>query len=255
MIMVNNPIEEKVMAQINSGRVKLRSRYIFLAEKFGLGSALALSVLLAVLFFDLVFFYLKSSDNLGYLSFGSYGWLAFLESFPYGLVALLLILMFAAGFIIKTSDWAYKQSFGHLAMALVGSVVLAGTVLAFTNVAEQIERAAYGPMGPGRMFRPLLERGINNRQRGLAGKVVVIGRDFVVVQTPQALITIDTSDLTRVPDGLATGTFVMSVGDRFENTFKAKGIRIMPDEEAPMIRRGVGRRFDFFPLPPPLMTK
>ena len=71
-------IEDKVMSEINSGRVKLRSKYIFLAEKLGIGSAFALSALLGVLFFTLVLYYLRASDNLRYLSFGSRGLFAFL---------------------------------------------------------------------------------------------------------------------------------------------------------------------------------
>ena len=92
----NNKIEEKVMAEIKSGKVKLRSRYVFLAEKLGIGSAFIFSVFLAVLFFTLVLFYLQASDNLGYLSFGSRGMFAFLETFPYLLVATLIICVFIA---------------------------------------------------------------------------------------------------------------------------------------------------------------
>ena len=43
-------LEDKVMSEIKSGRVKLRSKYIFLAEKLGVGSVLVFTILLAVLF-------------------------------------------------------------------------------------------------------------------------------------------------------------------------------------------------------------
>jgi len=59
-----NELEKNVMDKIKTGRVKLRSRYVFLAEKLGLGSALALSFMLAALFFSLFLSYLKASDNL-----------------------------------------------------------------------------------------------------------------------------------------------------------------------------------------------
>ena len=99
----NHNLEDKVMESIKGGNVKLRSRYLFLAEKLGLGSALVLTILLAVLFFSLVLFYLQATDNLWYLSFGSRGIYAFLESFPYFLVVALVIL-------ILLSDWILKKS-------------------------------------------------------------------------------------------------------------------------------------------------
>src|SRR3989338_8494632 len=117
-------MEEKVMKEINQGSVKLRSRYLFLADKLSMGSVLALTVLLAILFCSLALLYLKSSDNLGYLSFGNRGVLAFLESFPYFLMAMIIVLMFFAGFLIKKSDISYKNPFGYYALGLVGVFLL-----------------------------------------------------------------------------------------------------------------------------------
>ena len=65
-------LENKIMSEIASGKVKLRSRYLFFSEKLGLRSVAILTILLAVLAFTVILFYLVSADSLNYLEFG--GW-------------------------------------------------------------------------------------------------------------------------------------------------------------------------------------
>ena len=252
MVDQDKKIEDKIMVEIKSGRLKLRSKYIFLAEKLGLGSAFVLSLILAVLFFNLVLFYLKASDDLGYLSFGSRGWLAFLESFPYLLVTSLVILIVIAGLIIRKTGMAYKRPFGYWAMGLVVFVLLAGTVLAFTNIAERIEARAYGRHPAGFLMRPFLERGFAGRHRGLAGRVIKVTEDYLGVQTPEQVERISLKHLEMpLREPVEDGMFVMAVGEQKDGIFEAKMIRVVEEGEMPMVGRGVHRRFGPLPLPPP----
>ena len=235
--MIENNLEEKVMSEIKSGRVKLRSKYIFLAEKFGLGSAFVLSVLLAVLFFSLLLYYLRASDNLIYLSFGSRGFFVFLSSFPYLLIIALIVSIFVAGFIIKKNDSFYHKPFGLLAVCLVGLVLVFGSVLAFTNMAERIDRRA-----------SFLHSGMEERDRGIAGIIVDVEEDFVILRTPFGLKKVD---LEYVKNGnlleVRPGLFMVAVGERTPDVFVAFGFKVFSEDKMPMIRRGVERRF-----PPPL---
>jgi hypothetical protein len=43
--MNDEKLENSIMGKIKSGQVKLKSKYVFLAEKLGLGTAFTLSVL------------------------------------------------------------------------------------------------------------------------------------------------------------------------------------------------------------------
>ena len=54
-MVMEKDLENKIMSKIKSGKIKLRSRYVFAAQKLGLGGALVLTILLAILFFSLVF--------------------------------------------------------------------------------------------------------------------------------------------------------------------------------------------------------
>ena len=248
MTQEQNKIENEVMNKITSGKVHLRSKYIFLAEKLGLGSAFILTVLLAILFFNLALFYLRASDNLSYLSFGSQGFLAFLESFPYLLVVFIILLVFFAGWLIKKSGISYKKPFVYLAIALVGVVVVGGIILAYTNLAENIEKQTFeSPQSTGFFFKPFLMYALEAHQRGIAGRVIEIGSDHISIQTPRAVEKIILNSDTELPAQTMTeGIFVMAIGSRDDGDFTASKLRIINEQEMQMIRRGVHRRFGTF---------
>ncbi|MBI5221427.1 MAG: hypothetical protein HY979_01325 [Candidatus Magasanikbacteria bacterium] len=241
---LNNKIESKVIAIIKSGKIKLRSKYIFLAERLSLGSAVILSVLLSVLFFNLALFYLKASDNLAYLSFGSLGFFAFLESFPYLLVVSLIIFIFIAGILFKKTEIAYQKPFGYLALGLVVFILLSGVALAFTNIAEQIEQQTFEARPFGFFFRPFLHQGMEDRQSGIVGRIIQVGDTYLIIQTPRAIEKLDITELIN-PDKniLKEGNLIMAVGQREDNIFKVKNLRAIDQNEMPMIRRGIHRRF------------
>ena len=247
MSQAQNKIENEVMSQIKSGKVRLRSKYIFLAEKLGLSSAFILTILLAVLFFNLAFFYLRASDNIAYLSFGSQGFLAFLESFPYLLVVFLILFVFAAGWLIKKSELSYKKPFGYLALLVVGFVVIGGIVLAYTKIAENIEQQTFESQTGGFLFKPFLMHALEARHRGVVGRVVEIGDGYLTIQTPRALEKIMLTDASILPvQPLSEGIFIMAIGSRNDNNFIVSKLQIINPEEMQMIRRGVRRRFGQF---------
>ncbi len=244
---IKNNIEEKIMSQIKSGKVKLRSRYIFLAEKLGIGSAFVFSVLLAVLFLALLFFYLKSSDNLIYLSFGSRGLFAFLETFPYLLLVSLIISIFIAGVILKKSGVLYQKPFGYLAIGMVSFIFLVGIILTFTNLIQRLEERSYKRIGPERFFRPLIHQEFINKENGTAGRIIEIGENFVNIQTPLGIQKLDLNKVDYTSITLKEGSFVMAVGEKEEkNVFLVEKIKVINEEEMPMLRRGINDKFGSF---------
>jgi len=232
------------MESIKGGQVKLRSRYIFLAEKLGLGSALVLTILLAVLFFSLALFYLQATDNLWYLSFGSRGVNAFLESFPYFLVVALIVLILLSGWILKKSGVFYQRPFTFSAVGLLGVIVFVGTALAFTNLSEKIEDETFNNHQPARFLRPFLSHGLKQRENGAAGKIVEVGDGFINIQTPDCLKRIDLTRMVRpLKEDLVPGMFVLAVGGHDGVVFVALDMRVLGEEDLLMIRRGIHREF------------
>lgn len=242
-----NNIEEKIMSQIKSGKIKLRSRYIFLAEKLGIGSAFIFSVLLSVLFLALLFFYLKSSDNLFYLSFGSCGLFAFLETFPYLLLVSLVVCIFIAGFILKKSGVMYQKPFGYLVISLVSFIFLVGLILTFTNLIQKLEERSYQRMGPKKFFRPFIHQEFIEKENGTVGRIIEVGENFINIQTPLGIQKLDLSKVDCANISLKEGSFVMAVGEKDEEgNFLVEKIKVINESKMPMLRRGIHDRFGSF---------
>jgi hypothetical protein len=84
-------IKEKVMQKIKTGKIKMRSRFIFIAEKLGLESALAAAIIFGALFVSILFYFLKKTGVLKFLSLGIPGLKIFLLTLPYDYIAILII--------------------------------------------------------------------------------------------------------------------------------------------------------------------
>ncbi|MDO8509910.1 MAG: hypothetical protein Q7S24_02090, partial [bacterium] len=198
-------------------------------------------------FFGLVLNYLRASDNIQYLSFGSRGLYAFLESFPYLLIVTLLLLVVVAGYIIKNSAFAYQRSFGSILIGLIVVIVLTGTVMAFTNVAEMIEEEAYGNRPTGLFFKPFFRHGMGQRRRGEAGIVLEAKGNLLVIQTPEGEHVLDISNIEKNELNILPGNFVVAIGERQLKVFVAEKIQVIEKEQMPMLMRGIRRHFKTFP--------
>lgn len=248
--MNDKELENSIMGKIKSGQVKLRSKYVFLAEKLGLGTAFALSVLLSILFFNLILFYLKETDNLKYLSFGKFGIFAFLESFPYLLIIVFIILIVLSGYLLTRSDVSYKKPFGYLAVSMAVIIMILGAVLTYTNLGQVLEREARaGNESMKVLFRPL----IDERNNGVAGVVFEKGDNYLILQTPQGLKRIETQDVSNIEKD----QFIIAVGKGDKSSFKATKIKVVNKEEMPSVRRGIDFKFKNFDkgnIPPELLN-
>jgi hypothetical protein len=240
--MENEKLENSIMGKIKSGQIKLKSKYIFWAEKLGLGTAFALTVILSILFFNLILFYLKETDNLKYLSFGKFGVFAFLESFPYLLVIAFIILIVLAGYLLTRSDVSYKKPFGYLAIGMVALIMIIGGVLTYTNLGQRFEKEARAGNQPVRMF---LGPMTNARSNGIAGVVYESGEDYLIIQTPQGLRRVETKNIEDLPE-IKKDQFVIAVGEAGEFNFIAKKIKIVDKNAMPAVDRGIDFKFGEF---------
>ncbi len=119
-------ITSEVLAKIESGQVKMRSKWRFLAEKIGLESGLLLAVVVFLLVLSLFLAYWQNQATQELLGFGMVGWRQVLRSAPYELVAFGLVLLLFINFLIKKFRWGYKRSW----LVWIGVVVVGGTLIA-----------------------------------------------------------------------------------------------------------------------------
>ncbi len=238
-------IEEKIMGEIHSGKIKLRSKYVFLAEKLGLGSAVVFSILLCALAFHILLFYLQATDNLIYLSFGKIGILAFLESFPYLLVIGFICLVFLAAILVKKSNLSYKRPFIYSMMLLLGLIVVGGSALTYTGVADKLEDEGCNKAQGRNFLRVFFADCAHSRRYGVAGRIFDFESQAILLQTPNGLrrvMVLSDPSLNL----LRRGQFVVVVGQMRDEIFWSEQIRIIDEGRIPSIRRGVNHRFPVF---------
>lgn len=235
------------MEKISSGDIKQRSRYLFIAEKLGLGGAVVISVVLGAVFCALLFFYLHATDNLIYLSFGQRGVYAFLESFPYLLVLSFIVVIMVAALLFRRIDTPiiYKKPVRYVTLVLIIFVVFGGAVLTITRITDRIEENSYRGHMTGMFFRPFLRGGFRDPHRGVVGRVVEVGDGVVVLQTPRGLQKVNISGArTLLNQSIEVGMSVIAVGEQRADVFIAERLRIVHEEDIPLIFKGIHRRFD-----------
>lgn len=214
-------LENRIMGYIKGGRVKLKSKYAFLAEKLSLGSGLVLTILLATLFFSITLFYMKETDNLIYLTFGLNGFLAFLESFPYLLIISLVILIFLAGFLITKTDLSYKKSFGEWSLCLVVFIVIIGSSLVFTNINKELEEHHQMLIHP--FFEKRLPLG-----KGMAGTVMERREKEIILNTIEGPQYVNLKYIKHYLN-FNKNDLIVIIGDKRNDGFYASDFKVIKD--------------------------
>ncbi len=205
-----------------------------MAERLGLGSAVVLSVFVAVLVCTLALFYLSASDALAYLHFGHIGLAAFVDSFPYALVLLLIGVILLAGYLLRRTDLVYKYSYAYVALGLLVVVLIGGVSLAATNVAETLETQ--------RFIRPLIQRSLEIRNHGVVGRVLQVAPMTMLVQTPQGSLIVHLEYAIKPLPTLEPGLFVAAVGKLQPPEFWAERVRVLSVNEVHLFRRQIIER-------------
>lgn len=236
----NNTIESRVMENIASGRVKLRSRYLFLAERVAFGSAILFGALAAALIFSLIFFYVRETETLRFFVFGRAGLYAFLESFPFGSVIAFVILSFVTALLLRRADVSYRKPFVIIVGALLFFIVGTGFILAKTRAMDMLEHVSRQENFTGHMMRPFFgQRKGMMRNYGVVGRVIKIDGDEILMQTPEGVRELRFTQLHGRAADLVPGAFIMGIGARDGGQFRMKQYRVVPEDEARMMRRRV----------------
>lgn len=139
---------------------------------------------------------------------------------------------------------SYKKPFSYLALGLAGVVILFGSALAFTDVADHIEEVAYQGHPAGRLFKPFFRGGLDERNRGLAGRVLAIEGKQMAIQTPRVVKIINVSRIeNKVLNTIYPNMFILAIGEMKKGVFLVEKIKLIDPEEIPMTLRGIDRQF------------
>ncbi len=233
-------LEARIMKKIKDDKISFRSKYVFLAQKLGLGGGFALSLVLAILFLNLAFFTMKASGTLEFLSFGRIGILAFLESFPYHWILTGLAFFVVASIILSRYDISYKKPFKRLLAALLLLIIAAGTVLAISGINETIEEKV--TQGKISLLRPFYARRGGIWKSGLVGKVIEIRTGGLVVETRETkkvLVKLTKNTILPPESDVEVGDHIRAVGEWDREAFRASALRLAG--RGRRLMRGPGR--------------
>ncbi len=232
-------ISNQVMKTIKQQQVTIRSKYFVLAERVGLGGVFGLSILLAVFFLNLAFYSLKTTNALEYLSFGSLGAQAFLESFPFEWLLITIVFLIPIHFIMKKYDFSYKHPITIISLVLLTFVSVSAISLAYSNVNERLAMTDLQPL--------YMRKGMG--KNGIIGKIKTVQDHGLLIETlDNKIVTVNFTQETHFPTGIDfhVGEYVRVVGDYSQGEFTARGIRKSissdyPQFSLPHFQKGKGQ--------------
>ncbi len=237
-----NNLATRIAEKIKNGQIKCKSKYLCLVERIGLAGLLVSGILISVLALDLTLYYLKTSDTRHYLKFGYQGLWAFLDHFPYLLVAIFVIVLLLMGYVVHKWHIAYKKPFYIIASVSGLFIILTSSMLVFTGLNECWEKRIFyshpeigRELGPNFMFNKM------KQERGLTGRVLTVNNQIVLVQTPNFEEVVIVNEKKRTT-GLEPGIMAIFIGQRQRDQFFAIDFQIINDDDIPMIKRNIQHR-------------
>ncbi|KKQ94700.1 MAG: hypothetical protein UT66_C0052G0006 [candidate division CPR2 bacterium GW2011_GWC1_39_9] len=161
----NDNIKKKIMAEINSGRVKMRSKQFFIWLKIGLAALGVAAAVLAVFFINLVFYLPRKQGCVG-VGPGKINLI--LSSIPWTYLILGIAGLLAAIYIIWKYTDAYKKKLGIVIGIIAVGVLIGAYFISYSSLNKNLEnrggfRHFYGrgnqnpderPLAPGQGLGP-----------------------------------------------------------------------------------------------------
>jgi hypothetical protein len=216
-------MKSKVMEEIKAKKIRMRSPLVFLAEKLGMESALAVFLIFSILLVSLIFYFLKKNGLLKFLSLGMPGVKVFFQVLPYDYIVLFIIAIILAVYLANKIE-LFQGNFEHtdifIGIFLIGAIVL-GIII--------------GMLGAGDFFHGWNKKKIP-KDMAIHGKIETISPNFVVVENDDGELVSVYTDKMKPQIGNANytpGKFLRAVGTRDKkdaNIFHAEQIRCCDDD-------------------------
>jgi len=215
-------IKEKIMEDIKNKRIRMKSPFIFIAQKLGLESALVTTIIAGALLVSVIFYFLKKTSVLKFLNLGASGLKIFILSLPYDFIAFFIITIILAIYLANK----IKLSRGQYLRADFFAVYFFLITLALGLF--------FGIMGAGRFSKNWTKSNLP-RDEAVQGRIKVFSDQEVVIEDEGGNITTVFMD-KPYPAGLkinyVSGKVFRAIGWRDkqdDNLFHAQRIRCCDD--------------------------
>lgn len=245
----NKSIRDKVAEAINTGKVEMKSHTYFTVRTL-LTISLALGVgLLILILSSLIFFLLRESGVWYAPGFGLRGTWIFLRTFPWLVLLLTAVFIFALELILKKYSFTYHRPLLYSAVAVVVLAGLGGFALSVTHVHNYIyeqSEAGHVPLVSGEFYR---DRIIPQHEELTSGTVESLDQDSFDLLDLRGVrweIRVDMDTLGFKRDFFDVGDEVVVLGPRGDGYIDAVGVKkvkkgfmlMVPLRDRPMPRKG-----------------
>lgn len=223
-------LTNEISDQIKNKNIKMRSKWFFIAEKFGLEGGLAISIILGVLLMILILYIMEQNGIFEFAEFGWSGWKIILANVPYDLLIIGAVFFIISNLIIQQFDFSYRKPFYLFSSIILVVVSLAGLFLFWSGIGHAFFDR-YNHPNLASMYNDKINNSPKDSQ-ALIGKVVKTSRKSINIQTPQNKIiqvNIQSPIESPVEKVFAEGQIVKIVGQKSGSEFNAKVIRLLID--------------------------
>jgi hypothetical protein len=233
----------KIQEQLEHDHVKMRSKWVFFAEKLGLESGLMLSILVGVLLLSFILYVMEKNGAFEFTEFGYKGLAVIFDNIPYDLVIITVLFFILANFILKQFDFSYKKPFYIFSCG----VLIIISALGVTMMCTGVDHSVFDSLANLGIIKNLYADKIINApqgDKGVIGRVVGVGTDSLLVQTPQGkLIQVEiVHQEPSVQYEVGQGQIIKMVGQQTGEVFQAQTIIIVKD----------GKTYYFRTMPTPV---
>lgn len=214
-------VADTIQNKIKRGELIMRSKLSIWLEKLGIDSGIITILILLVIAAGFIFYWSNNNNDLLFGGYGRYGLLSFIQSFPYLLIFIFILLFMSLAFLFRKFDLSYKKPF----MAILAAIFLFVMFFGWFSTRQNFGKRLY--QQNNRMFGA----GMKNNQNSVFGKVISIEKNSITIETIDTIkIKIIINNDTHFPFGFPKiGNTVRSVGNWENENFKAIGIRVFAD--------------------------
>ncbi len=223
-------LRSAILADIQSGKAKMRGRSYFVVHAALLGLGVIVLVLGLLYAVSLAIFMLKQTGAWFAPTIGWRGLLVFLAAVPWLLVVVTLIFVLLLEGLLQSYRFAYRRPILYSLLAILAVTVFGGFGLAHTRLHLALYNRAFN-----HGFMPLagnVYRGCCDERPSalLPGKVTAERQTGFLLMTPEGrLVEVVVTSTTRLPRGtvLTVGDSVIVIGSAWEAGVLADGVRLM----------------------------
>lgn len=223
-------LSEKVANRIKKEHLKMRSRWVFVAEKLGMEGGLVLSILVVVMLISLILYIMEKNGVFEFSDFGPSGWSVILENIPYDIFFLAILFFLVANFIIKKLDFSFQRPMYIFSSIILVIIAFVSIALFWTGVGHELLEKTTNNSVVGKLYNNKITSSPQG-QRAMLGKVVGLERDAILIQIPsgQILRVRLNSPIERPFDvRFSLGQAIKIIGRVQNDIFQAEVIKLAP---------------------------